>query len=132
MPFCIIQDKGYACCCRGFFSSAAPLAGSKAKEAQKKAGNPYAPTDSAGGTPTDNQADESMVLPLRQVLHDPQHFAHVPQQLVIAQPGVLDSSKISTCLVMWLSPNAHDQLALLLFKHCFLLVWLCKQKAVSA
>ena len=63
-----IQDKGYACC-RGFYSSAALLADSMAEKAQKKAGNPYAPTDSAGGTPTDNQADESMALPSSQVLH---------------------------------------------------------------
>ena len=34
-------------------------ADSKAQEAQKTAGNPYAPTSSAGGTPTDNKADES-------------------------------------------------------------------------
>ena len=47
-----------------------------AEKAQKKAGNPYAPTDSAGGTPTDNQADESMALPPSPVLH--YHSALLP------------------------------------------------------
>ena len=78
------------------------------------------------------------ILPLRQVFCDRQHFiapgavAHVSQLLFIAQLGTLDSSTFSTCLVMWLSPYAHDQLALLFCKYCCLLVWLCKQKAVPA
>ena len=63
--YALFIHTGHACH-RGFFSSAAPLAADgMAEEAQKKAGNPYAPTDSAGGTPTDNQADESRLLPLR-------------------------------------------------------------------
>jgi len=44
---------------RGFFSSASVSAQDKAKEAQETAGNPFAPTSSAGGTPTDNKTDES-------------------------------------------------------------------------
>ena len=50
----------YAMLRRGFFSSAPASADDMAKEAQKTAGNPYAPTSSAGGTPTDNKADEGM------------------------------------------------------------------------
>lgn len=45
------------CLRRGFFSSA--RLNSLSDEAQKKAGNPYAPTDSAGGTPADNAEDHS-------------------------------------------------------------------------
>ena len=44
--------------CRSFYAFASN-ADPKAQEAQKTAGNPYAPTSSAGGTPTDNKADES-------------------------------------------------------------------------
>ncbi len=44
--------------CRGFLTSATAGGDDKAKEAQKTAGNPYAPTSSAGGTPTDNKHDE--------------------------------------------------------------------------
>ncbi len=44
--------------CRGFFTSATVGGDDKAKEAQKTAGNPYAPTSSAGGTPSDNKDDE--------------------------------------------------------------------------
>ena len=55
-PFTVSAD----CCdviCRGFFSSAS-ASKDLAKEGQEKAGNPYAPTDSAGGTPTDNKEGE--------------------------------------------------------------------------
>lgn len=41
---------------RGFLSSATARAGNE--EGQKKSGNPFAPTSSAGGTPTDNEKDE--------------------------------------------------------------------------
>ena len=53
--------------CRGFFTSATAGGDDKAKEAQKTAGNPYAPTSSAGGTPTDNKDDEG---------HTPQLLQH--------------------------------------------------------
>ncbi len=44
--------------CRGFLTSATAGGDDRAKEAQKTAGNPYAPTSSAGGTPTDSKHDE--------------------------------------------------------------------------
>ena len=50
---------------RGFFSSAPAGTDDMAKEAQKTAGNPYAPTSSAGGTPTDNKADEGEASQLK-------------------------------------------------------------------
>ncbi|DBA97215.1 TPA: hypothetical protein ACH3X1_014966 [Trebouxia sp. C0004] len=52
------QGAAYTTWARGFFTSATVGADDKAKEAQKTAGNPYAPTSSAGGTPTDNKDDE--------------------------------------------------------------------------
>lgn len=52
------QGAAYTTWARGFFTSATAGGDDKAKEAQKTAGNPYAPTSSAGGTPTDNKDDE--------------------------------------------------------------------------
>ncbi|KAL3133022.1 hypothetical protein ABBQ38_006931 [Trebouxia sp. C0009 RCD-2024] len=53
------QGAAFSTWTRGFFTSSASLANDLAQEAQKKAGNPYAPTESAGGTPTDNDKDAS-------------------------------------------------------------------------
>ncbi|KAL0054666.1 hypothetical protein WJX82_000732 [Trebouxia sp. C0006] len=52
------QGAAYTTWARGFLTSATAGGDDKAKEAQKTAGNPYAPTSSAGGTPTDNKDDE--------------------------------------------------------------------------
>lgn len=51
------QGASFTTWARGFFSSAS-ASKDLAKEGQEKAGNPYAPTDSAGGTPTDNKEGE--------------------------------------------------------------------------
>ncbi len=76
--------------CRGFFTSAIARGDGKAKEAQKTAGNPYAPTSSAGGTPTDNKYDEGYTPELLQH-HVWLHLVHMcplqPAAHVCNRPG---------------------------------------------